>query len=81
MDSGLVPKGPVDMKPSDLEGLHVGVCVCAYTYGWLSKLWSFLGYPKYLGPYYNRNPKRDHNFDNHPYIYIYTYIYTIWAIV
>ena len=22
-------------------------------------------------PYYNRDPKRDHNFDNHPYIYIY----------
>ena len=26
-------------------------------------------------PYYNRDPKRDHNFDNHPYIYIYIYIY------
>ena len=25
------------------------------------------GYPKYLGPYYNRDPKRDHDFDNHPY--------------
>ena len=25
-------------------------------------------------PYYNRDPKRDHNFDNHPYIYIYMYI-------
>ena len=25
------------------------------------------GYPKYLVPYYNRDPKRDHDFDNHPY--------------
>ena len=24
-------------------------------------------------PYYNRDPKRDHNFDNRPYIYIYIY--------
>ena len=31
----------------------------------------FLGYPKYKGPYYNRDPKRDHKFDNQPYIYIY----------
>ena len=32
--------------------------------GWLSKLWSLFGYPKYEGPYYHRDPKRDHNFDN-----------------
>ena len=25
-----------------------------------------VGYPKYYVPYYNRDPKRDHNFDNHP---------------
>ena len=25
--------------------------------------------PKYEVPYYNRDPKRDHNFDNHPYVY------------
>ena len=31
--------------------------------GWLSKLWSLFGYPKY----YNRDPKRDQHFDNHPY--------------
>ena len=24
------------------------------------------GCPKYEVPYYNRDPKRDHNFDNHP---------------
>ena len=35
-------------------------------YGWLSKLWSLFGYPKYEVPYYNRDPKRDHNCDNHP---------------
>ena len=35
-------------------------------HGWLSKLWSLLGYSKYSVPYYNRDPKRDHNFDNHP---------------
>ena len=28
-------------------------------------MWSLFGYPKYSGPYYNRDPKRDHNFDNH----------------
>ena len=38
------------------------------TYGWLSKLWPLFGYPKYSGPYYNRDPKRDHNFDNQPYL-------------
>ena len=27
----------------------------------------FFGYPRYEVPYYNRDPKRDHNFDNHPY--------------
>ena len=26
----------------------------------------FFGYPKYQASYYNREPKRDHNFDNHP---------------
>ena len=36
MDPGLVPKGPVDMKPSDLEGLHVGVC--AYTYIYMNNM-------------------------------------------
>ena len=25
------------------------------------------GYPKYSVPHYNRDPRRDHNFDNHPY--------------
>ena len=32
-------------------------------------------------PYYTKDPKRDHNFDNHPYIYIYVYTsraYTIY---
>ena len=24
----------------------------------------FLGYPKYWVPYYTKEPKRDHNFDN-----------------
>ena len=33
---------------------------------WLSKLLSLFGYPKYYVPYYIRDPKRDHNFDNHP---------------
>ena len=27
---------------------------------------SFFGYPKYEVPYYDRDPKRDHNFENHP---------------
>ena len=37
-------------------------------HGWLSKLWSLFGYPKDKVPYYNRDPKRDHNFDNHPHV-------------
>ena len=36
-----------------------------YIYGWLSKLWSLFGYAKYWVPYYNRDPKSDHNFDTH----------------
>ena len=40
----------------------------ANAYGWLSKLWSLFWYPKYWVPHYNRDPKRDHYFDNHPYI-------------
>ena len=37
------------------------------THGWLSKLWSRFGYPRYLVPYYsNVDPERDNNFDNHP---------------
>ena len=34
--------------------------------GCSSKLWSFFGCPKYEVPYYSRDPKRDHDFDNHP---------------
>ena len=29
----------------------------------------FFGYPKYKVPFYNRDPKRDHNFDNHPHLF------------
>ena len=36
-------------------------------HGWLSKLWSPFGSPKYSVPYYAKDPKRDHSFDNHPY--------------
>ena len=36
--------------------------------GGLSKLGSLFGYPEYEVPYYNRDPKRGPNFDNHPYI-------------
>ena len=34
--------------------------------GWLSKLWSPFGYPKYWVPYYNKDPKKNPNIDNHP---------------
>ena len=37
------------------------------------KIMAPFGYPKYQVQYDNKDPKRDHNFDNHPYIYIYTY--------
>ena len=34
--------------------------------GWLSKLWSPFGSPKYLVPCYSKDPKGDHSFDNFP---------------
>ena len=40
--------------------------MCIHTYGWLSKLWAPFWVPKYLVPYYKRDPKRDHRFDTHP---------------
>ena len=47
--------GPPNMEP------HMGGCqeygpVCLF------------GYPKYSVPYYNRDPKRDCDFDDHPYV-------------
>ena len=36
-------------------------------FGWLSKLGSLFVYPKCKVPYYIKDPKRDPNFDNHPY--------------
>ena len=27
-----------------------------------------IGSPKYWVPYYAKDPKKDHNFDNHPYV-------------
>ena len=53
-----------------LQSLENLEAVYVYIYGGLSKLWCLFGYPKYWVPYYNRDPKRDHNFDNHPYVYI-----------
>ena len=45
-----------------------GWWLCTFSeYGWLSKLWSLFGHPKYQVPYYNRDSKGDHNFDIHPY--------------
>ena len=34
-------------------------------YGWWPKLWPLLGSPKYWVPYYTKDPKREHIFDNH----------------
>ena len=48
-------------------------------YGWLSKLWSLFGSLKKYGTYYLGYPKRDHNFDNHPSIYIYIYTDIIYT--
>ena len=30
---------------------------------------SLFGYPKYEVPYYNRDPKKGHNLDKHPYVF------------
>ena len=58
---------------------YIYIYICMYMDGCQN-------YGPFLGPHYNTAPnilgypKRDHNFDNHPYIYIYTdmyiYIYT-----
>ena len=37
-----------------------------YICGWLAKLESLFGFPQYSVPCYIKDPKRDHNFDNHP---------------
>ena len=55
----------VDSRAQDNIGLIVWGSI--WVYEWLSKLWPLFGYPKYQVPYYNRDLKRDHNFDNHPY--------------
>ena len=56
--------GPFGLPPPshDLSAACAGLGIA----GWLSKLWSLFGYPKYDVAYYNRDPKRTHNFDNHP---------------
>ena len=37
----------------------------------------FFGYPKNSVPYCNRDPQRDHNFDNHPYI---VFVFKFWGL-
>ena len=39
-------------------------------YGWLSKLWSLFGSLVQYGTYYLEYPKRNPNFDYHPYDYM-----------
>ena len=44
-------------------------CLCSRvvsTYGQFSKLWSVFGNPRYMGPPYNSNPKRDHSLEKSP---------------
>ena len=58
--------------------VYTCVCICEYIYiyEWLSKLWSFLARPRCCTIVWG--PKRDHNFDNHPYVYyIYVRIYML----
>ena len=57
-----MPLTPRSQRRAEAVGYVCGIC------GWLSKLWPPFGYPKYSVPYYNRDPKRDHDFDNHPYV-------------
>ena len=52
-------------KPAESSGEHA----IQVAYGWLSKLWSLLGSLLSYGTYYFGYPKRDHNFDNYPYMY------------
>ena len=71
LDQSSEPKQKLPLNPYSLESplsFNWGIYpTCFEVYGWLSKLWSPFGYPKYMVPYYKRDPKREHNFDNHPY--------------
>ena len=50
------------------DGASAGGRPCL-SHGWLSKVWSlYFGSPKYWVPHYIKDPKRDHNFDNHPHV-------------
>ena len=63
--AGRAPSSCIVTKPIYKSHIHMGGC---QNYG------PFFGYPKYsIGAvYYKRDPKRDHNFDNHPYIHTHT---------
>ena len=63
------PVGAFTLVPScqRVESLAWALGSCL-EYGWLSKLWSPFGSPKYWVPYCIKDPRRDHNFDNHPYV-------------
>ena len=51
--------GYVEWNLKTIIGDHIGGC---QNYG------PFLGTREKKAPHYNGDPKRDHNFDNHPYI-------------
>ena len=58
--------GPCWCAESALHDAHSRYsCSVTDTHGWLSKLWSPFGSPKYQVPYDTKDPKRDHDFDNH----------------
>ena len=49
-----------------LSGLTKSTDHPSIVHGWLPKLWSPYGSHKYSVQYSIKDPKRDHNFDNHP---------------
>ena len=53
------------METTGMIGMRKGVYWGTSIIGYMGGCQNF-GYSKYRAPYYNRDPKMDHNFDNHP---------------
>ena len=54
--------------------IHIYIYIHVCIYGWLSKLWSLFWVLVKIRHLFLGYPKRDPNFDNYPYIYIYIYL-------
>ena len=53
--------------PLEADNVALNVQVLNSHMGGCQKLWPIFGHPRHYVPYNTWDPKRDHNFDNHPY--------------